>query len=126
MNEDGQLLQIKIGKIFVVIVIITLIHSLYLLNVEEKRIKDEPTISRLESSKQSLINSFVILIVTVIYLFLEFKNYIELKRSNASCEQIIEEKARLAVFILAFLSILIDVIISINNYYNQKRNIEQV
>ena len=118
MNEDGQLLQIKIGKIFVVIVIITLIHSLYLLNVEEKRIKDEPTISRLESSKQSLINSFVILIVTVIYLFLEFKNYIELKRSNASCEQIIEEKARLAVFILAFLSILIDVIISINNYYN--------
>lgn len=121
MNKNEQILQIRIGQISVVVVIITLIHSLYILNVEEKRIKNEPTISRLESAKQNLINRIIILIVTVIFLLMEVKNFIEFQNGRVTKEDIIKQKARIVIFILAFLSVLIDVILGINNYYNLKK-----
>ncbi len=116
MSKENELLQINISRILVLIIIITLLHSLYLLNVDEKNVKGEATISNVSKKKQSLLNKLVILIVTTVYLILQYNNYLKLKNSGADKEKLNKQIATVIILILAFLSILIDTIIGYNEY----------
>ena len=127
MDNEEKLEQIRVGKFSVVVVILTLIHSLYLINIQEKKIKKEPTISNLNITIQSIINRFIVLIVTLIYLYIQYVNYVSLVQSKATEEELTKQKARIVVFVLAFLSVLIDVIIGITNYFDIKNeNINKI
>ena len=101
-KNNNEIYELNITKLLLTIIIFALFHSLYLINTQEKRINNIKTISLKEATKQKIINTFMFLIIEINKLY--------------SCNDIIKQKARIAVVSFAFISLLLDVLLSLNDY----------
>ena len=108
-KNNNEIYELNITKLLLTTIIFALFHSLYLINTQEKRINNIKTISLKEATKQKIINRFIVLIVTFMFLIIEINKLY-------SCNDIIKQKARIAVVSFAFISLLLDVLLSLNDY----------
>ena len=118
MNKK-RLKQIDLSIIGVIIFIFLLIHSIYLLLVEKKKILNIETISNENLVVQSLINRIIAFFVVLIFFSFSLSNYYDTLKSGNE-EKINNQKIRLLVSTFALLSVTTEVYLTIKNLIELK------
>ncbi|MBE6152835.1 MAG: hypothetical protein E7166_01220 [Firmicutes bacterium] len=120
-EENKRLNQIDLSIIGVIIFICILIHSIYLLLVEKKKILKIETISDENLLIQSLINRIIAFFVVLLFFSFSFSNYNDILKTNNE-EQINNQSLRLLVSTFALLSVTTEVYLTIKQFISLKES----
>ena len=107
-----RLKQIDLSIIGVIIFIFLLIHSIYLLLVEKKKILNIETISNENLLVQSLINRVIAFFIILLFFSFNLSNYQDILESGNE-EQISNQRIRLLVSTFALLSVIVELYLTI-------------
>lgn len=123
MENEKRLKQIDWSIIGIIIIIFLLIHSIYLLINEKKRILDIDSISDEEFVIQALINRSVASAIVLMFFLFNLSNYLDTVNNPKSTKD--EINGRLLTLItstLALLATLVEVFSVVRNYILLKEN----
>lgn len=124
-QNEKRLKQIDWSIIGIIVIIFILIHSIYLLINEKKRILNEDGLSDEEFLLQAIGNRSIASIIVIMFFSFSVSNLIDLiNNPNSTEEEIKNQIYRVIISGLALLSILLDTFLAINNYIklNQGEN----
>ena len=123
--NNKRLKQIDLSIIGVIIFIFILIHSIFLLVTEKKKILNIETISNENLVAQALINRVIAFFIVLLFFSFSLSNYYDILQSGDE-ESISNQHLRLLVSTFALLSVTIEVcltfkeFISVNNPENSQ------
>jgi len=121
--NNKRLKQIDLSIVGVIIFIFILIHSIYLLITEKKKILNIETISNENLIIQSLINRVIAFFIVLMFFSFAVSNYIDLLETQDE-ERINNQRVRILVSSFALLSVITEIyltfkeLISINDQKN--------
>ena len=110
MQENRRIEQINLSIIGIIIIILVLIHSIYLLISEKKQILGLDSLSNEEFVAQALMNRTIAFFVVLMFFIFALENYNNNQNKNN------DAILRLTVSTLAFLSITIELYLTLKNY----------
>ena len=123
--NNKRLKQIDLSIIGLIIFIFILIHSIFLLVTEKKKILNIETISNENLVAQALINRVIAFFIVLLFFSFSLSNYYDILQSGDE-ESISNQHLRLLVSTFALLSVTIEVyltfkeFISVNNPENSQ------
>lgn len=116
MQENRRIEQINLSIIGIIIIILVLTHSIYLLLSEKKQILGFDSLTNEEFITQALINRTISFFVVLMFFIFALENYNNNENKNS------DVLLRLTVSTLAFLSITIELYLTIKNYIETIEN----
>lgn len=123
MENEKRLKQIDWSIIGIIIIIFLLIHSIYLLINEKKRILDIDSISDEEFVIQALINRSIASAIVLMFFLFNLSNYLDTINNTESSEDEINSRLlNLITSSLALIATLIEVFSVVRNYILLKEN----
>ncbi len=117
--NNKRLKQIDLSIIGVIIFIFILLHSIYLLVTEKKKILNIETISNENLIVQSLVNRIIAFFVVLMFFTFAISNYKDLLQSGDE-ESINNQRIRVLVSTFALLSVTTEVYLTIKEYVTLK------
>lgn len=114
-----RLKQIDLSIIGVIIFIFILLHSIYLLVTEKKKILNIETISNENLVVQSLINRVIAFFVVLMFFSFAISNYKDLLQSGDE-ERINNQRIRVLVSTFALLSVITEIYLIIKEFISLK------
>ncbi|MBQ7140025.1 MAG: hypothetical protein IJO32_00815 [Bacilli bacterium] len=123
MENEKRLKQIDWSIIGIIIIISLLIHSIYLLINEKKRILDIDSISDEEFVIQALINRSIASAIVLMFFLFNLSNYLDTINNPESSEDEINSRLlNLITSSLALIATLVEVFSVVRNYILLKEN----
>lgn len=119
--NNKRLKQIDLSIIGVIIFIFILIHSIYLLITEKKKILNIETISNENLIVQSLINRIIAFFVVLLFFSFSLSNYMDIIKSGNE-EAINNQRLRLLVSSFALLSVTTEVYLTFKQLIELNEN----
>jgi len=123
LENEKRLNQIDWSIIGIIIIIFLLIHSIYLLINEKKRILDIDSISDEEFVIQALINRSIASAIVLMFFIFNLSNYLDTINNPESSEDEINSRLlNLITSSLALIATLVEVFSVVRNYILLKEN----
>ena len=123
LENEKRLKQIDWSIIGIIIIISLLIHSIYLLINEKKRILDIDSISDEEFVIQALINRSIASAIVLMFFLFNLSNYLDTINNPESSEDEINSRLlNLITSSLALIATLVEVFSVVRNYILLKEN----
>ena len=116
MNNNEEISEINISMIGIIIFILILFHSLYILNLNKKKIKDN-SVSDYNIVVHSLVNRVIAFLIFLVFLFFDYKDFI-----NSDDNSKKDKTLTLISSLLALIAVIIEIYLAYKNYTKLKES----